>query len=186
MSSAVANCELADASTWSRPPRRPLPDMRNGGLPFSLRTSAPAAPNTSRSCPIGRRRRGSSPSRTTVPSVISASAARNRSVVPESPAFSVLPDATGRPAVPVTSVSPPMSSIPTPKPTSPEIITAVSSLLSNRLSTLLPFARAAITSALLVRLLDEGASRVPWTGPVGTSSSADRESQSGGAEPVTD
>jgi len=111
---------------------------------------------------------------------------RNRSVVPESPAFSVLPDATGRPAVPVTSVSPPMSSIPTPKPTSPEIIAAVSSLLSNRLSTLLPFARAAITSALLVRLLDEGASRVPWTGPVGTSSSADRESQSGGAEPVTD
>jgi len=43
-----------------------------------------------------------------------------------------------------------------------------------------------VTSALLVRLLDEGASRVPWTGPVGTSSSADRESQSGGAEPVTD
>ena len=183
--SAVANCELAEASTLIRPPARPRLEIRSGGLPWSLSMSAPAARNASRSGAIGRRRRGSSPSRTTVPFASSATAARKRSVVPESPAFTFVPPATGRPEVPVTSVSPPTSSIRAPRIRSPEVIASVSSLSSRRLSTLLPSAKAAMTSRRLVKLLDDGTSSLPPTGPAGTSSRTARESQSCRAGPAT-
>ena len=153
----MANCELAEASTLSRPPAKAVtrdPKRRPPTVSSDLGTGARRA---SISGAIGRLRSGSSPSMTTVPLASSATAARKRSVVPDSPAFSTGPPATGRPEVPVTFVMPPTSSMRAPRALRPEVIAAVSSLSSTRLRALVPSARAAITSRRLVRLLEDGA-----------------------------
>ena len=139
----MANCELAEASTRSRPPARPRPVMVSGGRPSAVETSAPAARSTSRRgadwapaqgfftvedhasrSSAARRRRGN----------VASSPRDGRSVASRPP--------IGRPEVPVTSARSPELSMRAPRPRRPSVIAKVSSLASRRLRRLLPSARA--------------------------------------------
>ena len=176
----MANCELAEASILTA--HRQSRDSRSpaaASLPrFARRRPPRRAPREADRSDAGEgalRHRGRR-----FPWRAAPRPPENARSSPRARHSASVPPATGRPEVPVTSVSPPTSSIRAPNARSATVIAAVSSLASKRLSTLLPSARAAITSRRLVKLLDDGASSVPSTGPAGTISSTARESQSGG------
>ena len=150
----MANCELASASTLSRPPARPR-------LEISQRRPAPVASDLRPRRPQRLQERGDG---TTAEGLIAIEHDRSSREQchrrqkaqrrPREPrVHRPSPPPLGLPAVPVTSVSPPTSTMRAPSARSPAVIAAVSSLSSTRLSTALPSARAAITSRRLVKLL---------------------------------
>ncbi len=86
-SSAETNCEDADASMTTRPPRtEPVPRISNGRAPRpSSTTSTPRVRRAASTSPIGRERMCGSPSKATVPLDRPAAGGTNRITVPASP-----------------------------------------------------------------------------------------------------
>ena len=160
------NCDEAEASISTRPPRRePAPATVNGRL--SPVTSAPRARSASRTVAWGRTRAAGSPSNVEVPVASAASGGTKRMTVPARPHSTSAP--CRLPGVTTRSVSPgaggPVGpSIRVPSAVSAPIIRSVSRLRNVPLSRAGASASAARTRARLVSDLDPGTGTTASTG----------------------